>query len=212
VPGLFDTDQIAGMFGMFGGWPEPPDSVPLHILGLDEKPAGQAAIRSAFRARVLHFHPDVIAYTDPGLTLAAEALAAGTPQVQELVWARDVLLRKTPPPVTGGISSSEQPRQPSHRRRVCKVCDSTRLRHDGRPWDVLNSAFGRRLRWIGYCPPCAGDAENTRTRQRRAAARANRICQSCDKPFTPPRSDAQYCGHACRQRAYRSRAGAPDAA
>lgn len=36
-------------------------------------------------------------------------------------------------------------------------------------------------------------------RQRRLAARADRVCIVCGKKFTPTRSDALYCSNACRQ-------------
>jgi hypothetical protein len=42
-------------------------------------------------------------------------------------------------------------------------------------------------------------------RQRRAATRAPRACEGCDKVFTPRRADARFCGDPCKQRAYRRR-------
>jgi hypothetical protein len=39
----------------------------------------------------------------------------------------------------------------------------------------------------------------------RAAARDERPCEGCGKPFTPARSDARYCSGACPQHAYRVR-------
>lgn len=34
---------------------------------------------------------------------------------------------------------------------------------------------------------------------------SDRICHQCGIAFAPKRSDAQYCGNPCRQRAYRAR-------
>lgn len=186
---------FAGLFGMHA---EPPDGVLLRTLGLAEKPASHDAVKSAFRARVMQVHPDVAAYTDPGLRMAAEALAAGTPEVQELVWARDELLRKIPrpTPVTDNTFTPRVRREPSR----CKVCD----RVDGQPYRILRSSYGRRLHWVGYCTLCARDAENARTRERRRAARV-RPCHACGATFTPSRADGRYCTQACRQTAYRNR-------
>jgi hypothetical protein len=42
-------------------------------------------------------------------------------------------------------------------------------------------------------------------RRLREGRRSGRLCELCDRPFTPPRSDGRYCSPACRQRAYRQR-------
>lgn len=42
-------------------------------------------------------------------------------------------------------------------------------------------------------------------RREAASKPQKRPCAVCEKPFTPPRSDGQYCSSACRQRAYRQR-------
>ena len=47
---------------------------------------------------------------------------------------------------------------------------------------------------------------------KRARARADRICLSCQRPFTPRRADAKTCSPACRQRAHRQRQCARDKA
>src|SRR5262245_52352585 len=97
---VFGEDMLGGLFGASGSWAEPPDIVPLRILGLDARPPSQDEVRSAFRARLLLVHPDVAAYAAvPELQQAADAAAAERPEVAEVVWARDVLLRKVPAPV-----------------------------------------------------------------------------------------------------------------
>ena len=71
--------------------------------------------------------------------------------------------------------------------------------------------------WL-YCDPCNRrwtderharlDADNAKQRARRARRRWRRqhiSCASCGTSFPPARSDSRYCGHACRQRAYRLR-------
>ncbi len=195
--GLFDDSPFAGIFGL-GTYAEPPVSVLLRILGLAEKPADHQAVKAAFRARVMQAHPDVTAYVDPGLRTAAEAIAAGTPEVQELVWARDALLRMIPKPVTGEkVTGSEFVTR--HVPRVCMTCDGKRLNYQGRPYVIQRGVD---------CIACTMDAENARQRERRRYARADRPCASCGATFTPPRSDGRYCRPACRQAAYRARSGA----
>jgi len=50
--GSFMTSLFADLVPGLGTYPEPPDIVPLRILGLAERPASQEAVRSAFRARL----------------------------------------------------------------------------------------------------------------------------------------------------------------
>ena len=38
---------------------------------------------------------------------------------------------------------------------------------------------------------------------RAAAARADKTCEACGRPFTPKRVDARTCSPACRQKLYR---------
>lgn len=203
--GLFDA-SFGAMLG-FGGWAEPPDAVPLRILGLAEKPATHDAIKSAFRASVMQVHPDLAIYTDPGLKRAAEAVAEQTPEVQELVWARNVLLRKVPAPVTGnglaheGFISRYEP-------KLCKECNGERRRSNGEPYDLYAvNSYREHVRWRGYCIACASDAENARRRDERRTRRTGRCCVGCGETFTPPRADGRYCSSACRQKAYRQRKG-----
>lgn len=188
---------FAEIFGL-GTHAEPPVSVLLRILCLAEKPADHQAVKAAFRARVMQAHPDVNAYADPGLRTAAEAIAAGTPEVQELVWARNALLRMTPKPVTGdNLTGSDILTR--HVPRLCTTCDGKRLNHYGRPYVIQRGVD---------CTACTHDAENASHRERRRYARADRPCASCGATFTPPRSDGRYCRPACRQAAYRARSGA----
>lgn len=201
--GLFDPG-VVGLFGLFGSWPEPPDAIPLRILGLAEKPTSQETVKSAFRARVMQAHPDLAIYTDPGLRRAAEAIVAREPDVQELVWARDVLLHKVP-----AVTDKKSPHGDvsiRHEPAKCKSCNGERLTSYGEPYKmVFWGGFGRKHRWLGYCLACADDAEKARLRQCRLEARANRLCRSCGQRFTPPRSDGRYCSRACRQKSYRQR-------
>jgi hypothetical protein len=194
-----------GLFG-FGSWPEPPDIVPLRILGLTGRPASQDAVRSAFRARLLLVHPDVAAYSAvPELQRAADAIAAQRPEVAELVWARDVLLRKIPAVTDinshAGNSAPVTPLKPQE----CKGCGGIHVTNDG----GTVYGFHDEGRWRNYCWPCAEHAENARQRDLRRERRADRACDSCGETFTPPRSDGRYCSPACRQRAYRERQATP---
>ncbi|MGH3300358.1 MAG: hypothetical protein ACRDOK_01540 [Streptosporangiaceae bacterium] len=196
------TDLFGGLFGLpaLGSYPEPPDSLVLRILGLDARPASQDVVRSAFRARLRQVHPDLTESTYsavPSLQSAAGALAMQRPEVAELAWARDVLLRKIPPPapVTAAASSRAGADQPSRWR--CRECGQSPARGS----QAITAG-----RWAGYCRNCAAAAGNARHRRQRLTRRRNRTCQFCGELFTPPRSDGLYCSPACRQKAYRHRA------
>ena len=68
------------------------------------------------------------------------------------------------------------------------------------------SIFYTRIHSKRYCNCwCAKLGYWKYQRQRRLAARADRVCIVCGKKFTPTRSDALYCSNACRQSAYRQR-------
>jgi hypothetical protein len=149
-------------------------------------------------------HPDLATYTDPTVRAAAEAVVQGEPDVQELVWARDVLLRMIPQPVTAGNPPHAGDYQPS-REKPCGRCNGERRDRDGNPYPKLYSSYGQRKRWVGYCTACARDAELARQRARRRARRTDLTCEHCGTVFTPPRSDGRYCSPACRQKAYRRR-------
>ncbi len=88
------------------GVPEPPDSVPLEILGLDSIPATRQGLIEAFRQRVRDTHPDHQDVFNP-INVADRASIEQSAEFQQVVWARDVLLPKThDPSVTGGQSST----------------------------------------------------------------------------------------------------------
>jgi hypothetical protein len=171
--------------------PEPPVCVPLRILGLNYMPTTKEAVRQAFRFKMFAAHPDLNPDHPP-----AEAQA----DVQELVWARDWLVRKIPDPVTPNANSTAG----SISRYRCRRC--------GRPEAVFRSEKNtvrliRYGRWWRHCRLCAREAEKSRQRDLRAQARADRRCQSpeCAALFTPARSDAKFCSSACRQKAFRRR-------
>ena len=200
APG-FDS-LFAGMFAELfgiGTYPEPPDITVLRLLGLTERPAAQDEVKAAFRARLRELHPDAERYEGTHLAAATAAIAVQRPEVRELVWARDVLLRKTPPPpvtASGGSLST------LISRNACAACGRTITGLFGKP-DPLPATTMRR--WRGYCAPCADDAEPGRLRDLRRQARADRECEGCGGTFTPVRSDGRYCSAACRQKAYRQR-------
>jgi len=206
--------------GLLGGCAAPPDSVPLRILNLAEIPSGHDRLKSAFRTRLLAVHPDVVSYDAvPELQAAARAAAMQRPEVAELVWARDVLLRKVPAADPDGVTDSNVAHGRQYEPSRCKVC--------GEPWTdwrsrpigahllsdedrrMMRTRTWMRPRWEGYCQSCASDAENARQRDLRREDRANRACESCSDTFTPPRADGRYCSPACRQKAYRQRKAAP---
>ena len=207
--GLFGDLGLDGpaWFGaIFGTWPEPPDIVPLRLLGLAERPAHPDQVRSAFRARLRVVHPDVAAYAEtPWLQDAADAQAAARPEVAEMTWAREVLLRKIPPPVTAskcpgaGVISRNGPVPV----QLCKGCQGAHVTQGG-----TVRGFHHAGRWSGWCYPCAAAALNEARREARRQARAGRACGSCGATFTPARADARYCSAACRQRAHRGRVAA----
>lgn len=201
--GLFDEDPVGDIFGaMFGGLgaaTAPPDSVPLRILGLGSIPSTRDAVKAAFRAKVMTAHPDLGAYTIPHLRQAAEAAVSQEADVQELVWARDVILRKVPTPVTGAdVSRGDAIKRYEPQR--CKGCDDVHKHHGGKVW-----RFVRLGRWVDYCYPCAEKEKLAERREQRAKARADRCCETCGSTFTPRRADGRYCRSACRQMAYRQR-------
>jgi hypothetical protein len=192
MSGLFDLDPFAILFGPG----DCPDSVPLRILGLDAIPVSRDTLKSVFRAKVMAAHPDLAKYTAPDVRQAAEAAVAAQPDVHELLWARNVLIRKIP-------DTSLRQETPfasvgnSRNDRRCPNCKDER-----RDWRGQHPSYGR---WARYCYPCADDAENARQRERRARARADRKCDGCGATFTPGRSDGRFCSGACRQAAYRNR-------
>ncbi len=172
-------DQLFGddPFGaLLKNAPEPPDSVPLRILGLVERPVGHTPIHSAFRRRVMELHPDLGAY--PALPEVNDALAVAVKNdttVQEAKWARDVLLAKVPD-VTGSESEARfedtfrnglAPRWQTSRRarldELTPIVEQRRAEYRARwghePWGSLEYAAveelvacaNRDCRWCGRC-------------------------------------------------------------
>ena len=112
--------------------------------------------------------------------------------MDELTWAREVLLRKVPAPAA--VTDNEARAWNLGSRNGCKGgCDR-------------NRGFIYRGQWAGYCWSCAERERQAEARERRRQARTDRRCASCDETFTPARSDGRYCSPKCRQRAYRARA------
>jgi len=50
---------------------------------------------------------------------------------------------------------------------------------------------------------CETQHHNKARSARAAAARADKTCEACGRPFTPKRVDARTCSPACRQKLYR---------
>jgi len=147
----------ASLFGM-GFYAEPPDAVPLRILGIspDRRPVtwrpSHEHIQHMFRVKIKAAHPDL----QPEEFSIRDVDAA---DVQELVWARDVLLRKFPPPPDPAtVAASARRHAPSVIRNRCPVCQDD---HD----ETFERPKRTRGRWRGYCERCARDAENARRRE-----------------------------------------------
>jgi hypothetical protein len=139
-------------------WPEPPDTVPFRILGisLDHRPSREY-VQHLFRTKVMAAHPDL----QPESWASSEAA-----DVQELVWARDVLLQKFPPPLDPAVvADSAWLAVWRANRNKCPVCKDD---HD----EPLERHKRSRGRWRGYCEPCARNAENARQREIRHFLRA----------------------------------------
>jgi hypothetical protein len=213
------SDIVATMMAAFiSGWPEPPDIVVLRILGLDcWRPTDHETVKRAFQAKMTAQHPEIPTNEEP-----ADANAA----VQELFWARDVLLRKIPEPVTTDkdrgtnfISSNSSDSVTTNQgdginlisryRSGCQGCKGQRLDHYGNPYPLYEPANPRRgkkaHRYAGYCWACGYELEKAKLHEKRRQARADRTCESCGATFTPGRNDGRFCSSACRQAAYRKR-------
>jgi hypothetical protein len=76
---------------------------------------------------------------------------------------------------------------------ACEGCGRTVHRH----YDVRNS------RIIACCARCRDIAHAAKAKAARTANREEKICLMCRKTFTPRRTDALYCGAACKQAAWR---------
>ncbi len=87
-------DIFSDIFG--GGWPEPPDHVPLKILGLSGDP-GRDEIKRAYHRAIMAAHPDLkLAFDNPAYRDMAQSSYGTFPDVQELIWASRCALRKRP--------------------------------------------------------------------------------------------------------------------
>jgi hypothetical protein len=150
------------------GFGEVPDSIPLRMLGLDEMPTSRAVLMTAFRSKVMAVHPDLAGYTLPGIREAAEAIVSSEADVQELVWARDVLARKLryespgPPPKTAEEAAFEAARK---RHEEARIAD--RPKPTPEPITVTD-------------PQARPNA-----RRKRARRPVTRGCVGCRKSFVP---------------------------
>lgn len=201
------SNPLLGLLGglcLCGGTTPPPDSIPLRILGLEHLPTSLGDLRSAFRAKLVTAHPDAATYTAPHLQSAAEAIAATTnPDVQELVWARDLLTARIPKSVTDNSVTQGNDTIRNGLDGVdyrCKNCKDERRNPSGVPYPQNWQG-----RWARWCWPCAREAENARQRALRAQARGVVRCGRCNREFAPARTDSRYCSSGCRQAAYRNR-------
>jgi hypothetical protein len=169
----------------------------------------RAAIASAFRRRAMEVHPDLqLAYDHPVLQQAAEDALSTHPEIRELVWARDVLMKTAPSDVapsdvtgkTGYIHVPILPVTPK-KPRTCAKCQRELAEREyfGVGWGP------HRSRRRGWCYPCVRADDSARAADRRRRRRANRRCVVCATIFTPSRSDGLYCSRRCRQKAYRGR-------
>lgn len=180
-----DAFGLSDDLDLFDSYPKPPESVPLRLLGLVEMPATRYELSSAFTRQVKANHPDV----NP----------IGRLTMDELVWARKVLLKKMPPsPSVTGITVAAGHMVSRYEPEPCK----------GGCGKLGGGGWRQGRRWRGFCEPCSYVAENAELRERRRLARADRMCAVCDAVFTPARSDGRYCKSACRQRAFRARKAA----
>lgn len=201
-----------------GVWPEPPETVPLRLLGLDKKPTHQNVVKSAFRAKVVAVHPD----------LALNVEARDDPEIRELVWARDVLLRMTPEPVTDGKGEQLNTFSIRNYPKKCHTCGVSRPPHSKERWVTVGSLY-----WCAKCSPehvpccmCGGEAPGPK---RRMWTFRNPMifCEDCDRnrrekweekfgntylrsprwhkcvqcgvAMTPYRAGTLYCGDQCRR-------------
>ena len=61
-------------------------------------------------------------------------------------------------------------------------------------------------RWtFMYTPFCSSECRARWPKVRRQVVQDPVECEECGREFVPKRSDALYCGDACRQRAYQAR-------
>ena len=192
-------DFFGSMLGL-GSFDEPPDTVPLSILGLPELPTDESELRRAFVRKVRELHPD--------LNPLDEASWAGVhgDEWEAVQWARSVLTRKLQDaaPVTGESGSV------GHHTicNGCPECGHALGWRTGHPayYGGYHTGAPDRVRFRGYCWPCVQEVRLREVREARLRARQHRTCEACGTVFTPSRADGRYCLSRCRQRAYRARA------
>lgn len=202
------SNFFGDLFGDFFGGKGPPESVARKLLGIDTAlPLSADGVRAVFRFRVKLLRPDLDDGGADALRLRDLGDGIGTfaypdtvrfdsgskaEQLAELLWAREDLLRRVPPPVTAdGV-----PRRGGSTRNTCEAAGCDQFRGPYR---------ARARRWSGYCYKCYEDGKKAEAREARRRARADRTCTGCGVTFTPSRSDGIYCKPACRQAAYRKR-------
>jgi hypothetical protein len=142
--------------------------VPLRILGMSpyHRPS-QEYISHVFRSKIKAAHPDLVP-EDWSIRDVEE------PDLQELVWARDVLLRKFPPPPGPATVTPHAWGPPA--RSIRNRCPGCKDEH-GETFDRPHRTRGR---WRGYCERCARDAENARRREIRHFLRVHTDdCANC---------------------------------
>ena len=113
-------------------------------------------------------------------------------------------------------------------RKTSRACFVSHQKREAKEHKEAHGSKSRQVRKCAYCdgeflvrasslqkfcsPWCRRDADRERFSQFNAErsakafeARKNMVCGYCEKNFTPPRNDAEYCSRACRQNAYRQR-------
>lgn len=128
------------LFGLFAGPSPPPDSIPLRLLGLDVMPSERSAIVAAFRRSVRAAHPD-IRIDDMG--------EAEDTTVPELVWAREFLIAKLPPPVTRA--------KPVTTRSPVEGTAGSSRNSNGRTWEQVEALRDVAALDFRVCPRCGKD-------------------------------------------------------
>lgn len=140
-----------GDFFGLGTFDEPPDSVPLRILGIQEMPADEKALRAAFCCRVLKLHPDL----NP-LDEGSWRNVRGD-EWEEVQWARSVLQKKLPKPghvTDDGVDQRVTLSGRNGSERTRPVTDRTSLRlatlvpRNARLFAEVEAEFARRQRTI----------------------------------------------------------------
>ena len=94
---------------------------------------------------------------------------------------------------------------------VCRKCSHAKtdpLEHCQNCGRGVGGRFNSTRQYISCSDACDSQIHAAIQRDKRAAIRGTRNCQSCGDTFTPKRSDSKYCSSKCRQKAYRQRGAA----